>query len=109
MLHCILASTSTVYGKPFLNYLLPEIDKLFKNNSEIIFIPFAQPGGISCSDYTAKVSDALAPIDIKVYTNLNRLLTLFQKPMEFLLVAATLLFCSKQYMTLVYLSLYKML
>ncbi len=66
MLHCILASTSTVYGKPFLNYLLPEIEKLFKNNSEIIFIPFAQPGGISCSDYTAKVSDALAPIDIKV-------------------------------------------
>ncbi len=66
MLHCILASTSTVYGHPFLSYLFPQIEKLFRANSEIIFVPFAQPGGISYDDYTAKVVDAMAILNIKV-------------------------------------------
>jgi dipeptidase E len=66
MLNCVLASTSTVYGKPFLSYLLPEISELFNTSREIIFIPYAQPGGISFTDYTEKVSLAFRTLNITV-------------------------------------------
>ncbi len=62
----ILASTSTLYGEEYLAYLLPAIKKLFDNISEIIFIPFARPGGISHDEYTHRVSVAFSKIDIKV-------------------------------------------
>lgn len=56
MKNVVLASTSTLYGESWLAYLQPVINELFKD--EIIFIPFARPGGISHDEYTAKAGAA---------------------------------------------------
>ncbi|MFD0932805.1 dipeptidase PepE [Psychroflexus salinarum] len=60
-MQAIIASTSTVYGSSYLEYLLPELKTHFKNIDEVLFIPFARPGGISHDDYTAKASEGLEP------------------------------------------------
>jgi dipeptidase E len=62
----ILASTSTLYGGDYLDYLLPELKILFKNCKTLLFIPYARPSGISYNDYTQKVSLAFAKINIRV-------------------------------------------
>ena len=58
----IIASTSTLHGGTYLEYLLPTLEHHFSNAKTIVFIPFARPGGISHDEYTAKVSDAFAKI-----------------------------------------------
>lgn len=62
----IIASTSTIHGSGYLEYLLPTLKQHFSNCSEIIFIPFARPGGISHDEYTAIAKKAFATINIKV-------------------------------------------
>ena len=62
----IAASTSTIYGGNYLEYLLPELKKLFHNVTEIIFIPYARPGGITHDDYTTIAQKAFAKINISV-------------------------------------------
>ncbi len=62
----ILASTSTLYGGEYLEYLLPTLKSFFKGVSTILFIPYARPGGISYDDYTKTVIKAFEAIDIKV-------------------------------------------
>ncbi|SHF98639.1 dipeptidase E [Flavobacterium fluvii] len=62
----IIASTSTLHGGDYLEYLLPELRLHFKHCKKILFIPFARPGGISHEEYTAKVATAFAKINIKV-------------------------------------------
>jgi dipeptidase E len=66
MKNIIIASTSTLFGGSYLDYLLPEIKKLFAKCESIIFIPFARPGGISHDEYTLKVSEAFKIIGIAV-------------------------------------------
>ncbi|MCX2451597.1 dipeptidase PepE [Pedobacter sp. PLR] len=66
MKNVLLASTSTLYGEEYLDYLLPELSGFFAGVSEIVFIPFARPGGISHDDYTEKVRETFATIGIKV-------------------------------------------
>jgi dipeptidase E len=70
----IIASTSTVHNKKYLEYILPDLSIFFKGIQELLFIPYAQPSGISYDEYTAKVTDAFEKIHIKVkgiheYTN----------------------------------------
>lgn len=65
-MNIILASTSTLYGGQYLDYLKDEIQDLFSGIEEIVFIPFARPGGISHDDYTAKASEFFATLNIKV-------------------------------------------
>ena len=48
----IIASTSTVYGMTYLEYLLDELDVFFFGVKEILFIPYARPGGITHDKYT---------------------------------------------------------
>jgi dipeptidase E len=62
----ITASTSTVYGSGYLEYLSDDLEILFKEASEIIFIPYARPSGISHDDYTKKVSEAFLKINKQV-------------------------------------------
>ena len=62
----IIASTSTLHGGSYLEYLLPTLKIHYKNCKSILFIPFARPGGISHNDYTEKVAQAFAAIDISV-------------------------------------------
>lgn len=62
----LLASTSTLYGETYLEYLLDELREFFKNQSIITFIPYARPGGISHDAYTAIVEKAFAKINKQV-------------------------------------------
>jgi dipeptidase E len=65
-MNLLLASTSTLYGGNYLEYLTEEIKILFQGIDEILFIPFARPSGISHEDYTSKVVDFFSKINIKV-------------------------------------------
>jgi len=62
----IIASTSTIHGSGYLEYLLPELEILFEKVKTIIFIPYARPGGISHDQYTEIASKAFKKIDKKV-------------------------------------------
>lgn len=62
----IIASTSTLYNGDYLDYLLPELQIHFKEVKELIFIPFARPGGISYDEYTAKVNSFFTNLNIQV-------------------------------------------
>ena len=62
----IIASTSTLHGGDYLDYLLPELSLHFKHCKTILFIPFARPSGISHEEYTSKVATAFAKINIRV-------------------------------------------
>jgi dipeptidase E len=62
----LLASTSTVYGSGYLEYLLPELKLFFKGIQTILFIPFARPSGVSYEDYTKIAMDAFKKIGIHV-------------------------------------------
>ncbi|MDP5026932.1 MAG: Type 1 glutamine amidotransferase-like domain-containing protein, partial [Flavobacterium sp.] len=64
MKNIIIASTSTLHGGEYLDYLLPELQQFFSNVNELLFIPYARPSGISHEDYTQKVSEAFAKINI---------------------------------------------
>ena len=66
MKNCIIASTSTLFGGDYLDYILPELSKHFENCKTVLFIPYAQPGGISYEEYTAKAELAFAKINIAV-------------------------------------------
>ncbi|MEY3499740.1 MAG: hypothetical protein RL308_1409 [Bacteroidota bacterium] len=66
MKNCIIASTSTLFGGDYLDYILPELSKHFENCKTILFIPYAQPSGISYEEYTNKVASAFAKINIVV-------------------------------------------
>lgn len=59
----IIASTSTVHGGKYLDYLLPTLAHHFKDSTEILFIPYARPGGISHDTYTENVRLAFATIN----------------------------------------------
>lgn len=66
MKNLIIASTSTLYGSTYLEYILPQLAVLFKNCSTILFIPYARPGGISYEEYTAIARSAFAKMGIAV-------------------------------------------
>jgi dipeptidase E len=67
MKNIIIASTSTLHGGDYLDYLLPELKLHFANCKTILFIPFARPSGITHEEYSAKVASAFAKIgkDVK--------------------------------------------
>ena len=60
----VIASTSTVYGSGYLEYLLPTLQAHFRSVKEIVFIPYARPGGISYDRYTAIAQKAFTAINI---------------------------------------------
>ncbi|MCW8982208.1 MAG: dipeptidase PepE [Altibacter sp.] len=62
MKNLIVASTSTVYGGGYLDYLSETLSDLFKHTTEVIFIPYARPGGITHDAYTEKASEAFKKI-----------------------------------------------
>ena len=62
----IIASTSTVFGGSYLDYLLPTLAEHFKNVSNLVFVPFARPGGITHEEYTEKVKPFFKQLNIAV-------------------------------------------
>ncbi|TYA84113.1 dipeptidase PepE [Seonamhaeicola marinus] len=77
MKNLIIASTSTIHGSGYLEYILDELTLFFKDTEEILFIPYARPSGISHEDYTAIVQKAFDKINIKA----NGIQT-FENPIE---------------------------
>lgn len=66
MMHAILASTSTLYGQDYLEYLIPHLPELYKDIDEILFIPYARPGGINHQEYKEIAAKAFSKAGIKV-------------------------------------------
>jgi len=66
MKNLIIASTSTIHGGSYLDYLLYELSNHFKNCDSVLFIPYARPGGLSHEAYTDNVRSVFAKINIKV-------------------------------------------
>ena len=62
----IIASTSTIHGSGYLEYLLPTLAVFFADVKTILFIPYARPGGISYNEYTKIAEKAFAKINIAV-------------------------------------------
>ena len=58
----IIASTSTLYKGTYLGYLQQELDLLFRDVQEVLFIPYARPGGISHENYTKIAAKAFDKI-----------------------------------------------
>jgi dipeptidase E len=48
----LIVSTSTVHGKPYLSYLDEEVPDFFASGKNILFVPYARPGGINWDEYT---------------------------------------------------------
>ena len=66
MKNLILASTSTLHGQDYLEYLLPHLKSHFSGCSEILFIPYARPGGISHEEYTVLAGRAFGKIGVNL-------------------------------------------
>ncbi len=66
MKNLIIASTSTLFGGEYLDYILPELKLFFNDCNTLLFIPFARPTGISHEAYTDKVRATFAKINIEV-------------------------------------------
>lgn len=65
-MNIILASTSTIFGGDYLNYLKEELIQLYEGIDELVFIPFARPGGISHDEYTEKAESFFKTLGTKV-------------------------------------------
>ena len=59
-MYILAASTSTMHGQEYLAYLEDAIVDFFGNARQILFVPFARPGGISHDDYTAKAASVFS-------------------------------------------------
>ncbi len=66
MQNLIIASTSTVHNSDYLEYILDELNLLYKEVNTILFIPYARPSGISYEEYTSKAKIAFSKINKNV-------------------------------------------
>ena len=73
----IIASTSTLYKGTYLGYLQQELEVLFRDVEEVLFIPYARPGGISHENYTKMAAKAFN----KIGKNLRGIHT-FENPIQ---------------------------
>lgn len=62
----IIASTSTVHGSGYLEYLLPTLKEQFKGVKTILFIPYARASGLTHEAYTQRAKSAFDQLDITV-------------------------------------------
>ncbi|MGB5498086.1 MAG: dipeptidase PepE [Maribacter sp.] len=66
MTNCLLASTSTIFGGSYLEYLFDSLRELFSGTDEVLFIPYARPGGTSYDAYTKIAQEGFSHIDKKI-------------------------------------------
>ncbi|MFK5958898.1 MAG: dipeptidase PepE [Lutibacter sp.] len=62
----LIASTSTVHGKAYLEYILPQLSDFFKGIHEILFIPYARPSGLTHEEYTNRAKEGFNKININL-------------------------------------------
>lgn len=58
----LIASTSTMHGSKYLEYLMDHLCVLYYGVQNIIFIPYARPSGITYDDYTKIAQSAFEKI-----------------------------------------------
>jgi len=58
----IIASTSTIHGSGYLEYLMQTLEELFHSVQNIVFIPCARPSGISHDKYNDITQNAFNSI-----------------------------------------------
>ena len=63
MTNCLLASTSTIFGGSYLDYLFDVLSDLFHETDEVLFIPYARPGGTTYDAYTKIAQEGFRYID----------------------------------------------
>lgn len=61
----LIASTSTVYGSSYLDYILDDAMQFF-GSTKLLFIPFARPSGLTFDDYTELPRKAFEKVGMKV-------------------------------------------
>ena len=66
MKNILVASTSTIFGGSYLDYLTDEISTLFENTDEVLFIPYARPNGMSHDSYTLKAAEVFSKMGKKL-------------------------------------------
>ena len=66
MKRVLIVSTSTIYGTTYLEYILPAVKEFFEGKKEILFIPYARPGGMSHDEYTALAKEKFATIGLNI-------------------------------------------
>jgi len=64
MKRLFLASTSTVFGKPYLEYCSEALQEFFYGVKNLLFVPYARPGGISHDEYTRIAADRFQKLAI---------------------------------------------
>ena len=62
----LIVSTSTVHGKPYLEYIQDEIVSFFKHSRNIIFVPYARPSGITWDQYTETAKAAFSQFGLNL-------------------------------------------
>jgi len=62
----IIASTSTVYGGKYMDYLRPALETHFTGVDEIIFIPYARPSGMTHDAYTEIARNYFKEMNIRL-------------------------------------------
>ncbi len=77
MRNCIIASTSTLHGSGPLEYLQEALNELFEGINEILFIPYARPGGISHDEYTIGINNIFKKINKRIMG-----IHMFEDPLE---------------------------
>lgn len=65
MRNIIIASTSTIHGSGYLEYIIEDLKMFFKDVETILFIPYARPSGISHDEYTKIAHSAFLKIGKK--------------------------------------------
>lgn len=66
MRNMIIASTSKLHGQMPLFYLQDALAELYAGREEILFVPFARPGGIDHTAYTESVRKAFEPLSLNL-------------------------------------------
>jgi len=62
----LLASTSTLYGGTYLDYLESSIQTLFQGCTRLVFIPYARPGGRSASEYSEMAETRFKELGLEI-------------------------------------------
>lgn len=61
----LLLSTSTIHGKPYLEYCNELLEQYYSGIKELLFVPYARPSGITHQEYTEKASSRFKKLGIK--------------------------------------------
>ena len=62
----LIISTSKIHGSAYMEYIAEEVKDFLGDKNELLFIPYAQPGGISFDEYTSYPREVLKEFGISV-------------------------------------------